>query len=41
MAEIILQRQEKFKQIVPMIGKLHLAKAVEYCLGNVLKETGN
>lgn len=39
MAEIILQRYKEFKNIVPMMGKFHLAKAVQHCLGKLLKRT--
>ena len=38
MAEIILQRLEKFQNIVPMIRNFYLAKAAQHCLGKLLKD---
>ena len=39
-AEITLQRPEEFKNIVPMMGSFHFAKAGEHRLGELLKVTG-
>ena len=39
-AEIILQKYKEFKNIVPMMVKFHLAKAVQHCLGKLVKGTG-
>ena len=36
-ANIVLQRPEEFKDIIPMLGGFHMAKALFHCIGKCLK----
>ena len=36
-ANIVLQRQEEFKNNIPMLGGFHMAKALLHCIGKYLK----
>ena len=40
LAQIVLQRPIEFQNILPMLGCFHLTKAVEHCLGKLLKGSG-
>ena len=39
-AEITLQMPNELKNLVPMLGTFHLAKAVEHCIGKMMKGSG-
>ena len=38
-ANIVLQRPKEFKNIIPMLGGFHMAKALLHCIGKYLKHT--
>ena len=37
LVEIILQRPEEFKNLVPKLGSFHLSKAVQHCIGKLIR----
>ena len=39
-ADIVLQISEEFKNIIPILGGFHMAKALLHCIGKYLKHTG-
>ena len=39
-ANIVLQRPNEFKGIIPMLGGFHMAKALLHCIGKYVKHTG-
>ena len=39
-ADIVLQRPEQFKCLIPMLGGFHMAKVLLYCTGKFIKING-
>ena len=40
MLRTILQRPVEFKKLVPMLGSFHLSKAVQHCIGKLIRGSG-